>query len=165
MNRTVVYPRTTAVPSSQGARTRVPAGRTRGLEAEEPPTPSASPPTPVDGYVDKLIKYVPAEVVAIFAPLSAALASRHGLLMILAVICLVATPGYLFLTAQDKSADLQPLPHYYVLATIAFAAWALGVSTELGSIVKLDAVEVGLILGGSVLLIPLIDGLLARLKI
>jgi len=85
--------------------------------------------------------------------------------MILAVICLVATPGYLFLTAQDKSADLQPLPHYYVLATIAFAAWALGVSTELGSIVKLDAVEVGLILGGSVLLIPLIDGLLARLKI
>jgi len=135
------------------------------LEADERPAAPAAPPTQEDGYVDKLIKYVPAEVVAVFAPLSAVLASRRGLLIILALACLLATPGYLFLTAQNKPADLKPLPHYYVLATIAFAAWALGVSTALDSVLNLGTLEVGLILGLSVLLIPLVDGLLAKLKI
>ena len=166
MPRTVVYARSAVPSASERTPVAAGAGRRGGLEAEEsqPPTQPVTT-TPADGYIDKLVKYVPAEVVAVFAPLSAALAGRQGLLIVLSIICLLATPGYLFLTAQNKPPDLQPLPHYYVLACIAFAAWALGVSSGLDALFKIDSVVVGLILGASVLLIPLADGLLAKLKI
>jgi hypothetical protein len=167
VTRTVVYARPRVADASVRGRVPAGAGARGSLEAEESEAPqrSTASPTPADGYVDKLIKYVPAEVVAVFAPLSAGLASRQGLLIFLSVVCLVATPGYLFLTAQHKPAELRPLPHYYVLAAIAFAAWALGVSSGLDAVFALDAVTVGVILGASVLLIPLADSLLARANI
>jgi hypothetical protein len=120
---------------------------------------------PADGYVDKLVKYVPAEVVAVFAPLAALIGSRHGLLITLAIACLFATPAYLLLTALNQPAEKRPLPHYYLLAAVAFAAWAIGVSADLDKFFGLDSIVVAFVLGLAVIIVPAVDGLLAKLKI
>jgi hypothetical protein len=83
----------------------------------------------------------------------------------MAILCLVATPIYLFIWAQQQPKQQQPLPHYYLLAAVAFAAWALGVSHDLDLVFGFDGVVVAFILGAAVLLIPALDGLLAKLKI
>lgn len=173
MTRTVVYARrqTALAPTRTPAYAGVGAGPQPALPPPPPSgaaaggPPGGGPPSGEDGYLDKLVKYVPAEVVAVFAPTAAVLGNRHGLLIALAIVCLLATPGYLFLTAQNQPANLQPLPHYYVLATIAFVAWALGVSQDLDKLFGLDGIVVAFILTAAVVLIPLVDGLLAKLKI
>jgi hypothetical protein len=108
---------------------------------------------------------VPAEVVAVFAPLAAAVGSRHGLLLVLAIVCLLATPAYLLLTALSQPAEKRPLPHYYLLAAVAFCAWAIGVSHDLDSVFGFDSVVVAFALGLTVVIVPAVDGLLAKLNI
>src|SRR6266850_2593168 len=69
-----------------------------------------------DGYAEKLVKYIPAEVVAFFAPLATLAQDRSGLLIALALVGLIATPAYLWQSSRRLPPKKQPLVHTYVLA-------------------------------------------------
>ena len=114
-----------------------------------------------DDYAGKLVKFVPAEVLAFFAPMAAAVQSRKGLLIAATIVAFLATPAYLWYGAQKLPPQQQPLRHFYPLSAIAFLAWALGTSS-LGSLIGLDSIATSFMLGTSVFLIPLADGLLEK---
>ena len=116
---------------------------------------------PVDDYSDKLIKYVPAEVVAFFIPIGALLQDRLNLLIVAAIVGLVATPGYLWRSAQSLPVSQRPPMHTYVLAGVSFAVWAIATSA-IGGMIGLDSVASAFLLGVTVFLIPLADSILAR---
>jgi hypothetical protein len=114
-----------------------------------------------DGYKDKLIKYVPAEVLAFYTPLAAALTARTDLLITIAIAGLIATPIYLWYAASGKPKAERPLKHFYVLSALAFVAWAMCTSA-LGVTLGLSPVVASVILGITVLFLPPLDALLAR---
>jgi hypothetical protein len=117
-----------------------------------------------DGLPERLVKYVPAETLAFFIPIAAGIGShRNGLLVGVLAAGLVGTIGYLWLAAQRSSADRRPLPHFYLLAGLAFLCWAVGTSTNVSVLVRMDQTEAGTILGLAVFLIPLLDEVLNRL--
>jgi hypothetical protein len=113
--------------------------------------------TPADGYVDKLIKYVPAEVVAFFAPAAAIAAGSRGALLGIAAAGVIATPGYLWYQSRKLPVDRKPLPHFFVIATIAFLVWAAATSPALASTAHLETQTVTLLLMVTILFVPLVD--------
>jgi hypothetical protein len=158
MARTIIYRTRSSKPASASAGPFPPAAPTPSpSKTGAPADPSLS-----DDYTNKLVKYVPAEVLAFFAPTAAAVTNRHGLLIAATVIGFLATPVYLWLMAQRLRPEQKPLPHFYPLSAIAFLAWALGTSS-IGSLIGLDSVETAFTLGSSVFLIPLVDGVLERM--
>lgn len=162
MSRTILYSVRSAKPTPStespitfGGPTR---SRTKGCGArrvEEAAVP--------DDYAGKLVKFVPAEVLAFFAPMAAAVESRNSLLIAATIIGFLATPAYLWYGAQKLPPEQKPLVHLYPLSAIAFLTWALGTSS-IGSLIGLDSITTSFILGTSVFLIPLVDGLLERVR-
>ena len=120
-----------------------------------------SPTPPVDDYKDKLVKFVPAEVIAFFAPIASLVQDRPGLLITAASLGLVATPTYLWTSSRSLTPTQRPPLHNYVLSALAFAVWAVATS-HLGTMVGLDPVAKAFTLGATVFLIPLVDSVLAR---
>jgi hypothetical protein len=117
-----------------------------------------------DGLPERLVKYVPAETLAFFVPLAAALGPDRGPWLITIVVAgAVGTAGYLWVAGQRTRPDERPLPHFYVLAILAFLCWALGTSGGVAGLVGLDQTEAGVVLGLAVFLIPLLDEVLNRL--
>jgi len=120
------------------------------------------PQGPSDGYLERLVKYVPAEVLAFFLPAVAiAGPNRSGLVLACLFAGLLATPIWLGVHALGMPSGTRPLPHYYFLACIAFVAWAIGASNAVQIVFVLDAVTVTIILAIVVLLLPAVDILLS----
>lgn len=78
-----------------------------------PPRPGAAAPaaggaaTAEDGLPEKLVKYVPAETLAFFVPVCAAIGTaQEGWLIAAIIIALIGTPGYLW-----QAARIRPQPH------------------------------------------------------
>ncbi|MCF0091273.1 hypothetical protein [Micromonospora sp. MH99] len=112
----------------------------------------------------RLAKYVPAETLAFFVPVTAGIdAGRNGLFVLVVVIGLVGTIGYLWLAAQKLDSDERPLPHFYILAGVAYLCWAAGTSTDVAKLVSMDRIAAGVVLGGAVFLIPMLDAAFTRL--
>lgn len=117
-----------------------------------------------DGYVDRLIKYVPAEVLAFFLPITAAVGpGRPSLIWVCLAAGFVATPIWLGVHALQMPAGSRPLPHFYVLACVAFVAWAIASSDAVRVVVGVDLVTANVILGVVVLILPGIDILLSAI--
>jgi hypothetical protein len=117
-----------------------------------------------DPLGERLIKYVPAETLAFFVPVAATVgADRDALLVAVLAVGLVGTVGYLWLAGQKAAADERPMPHFYVLAGVAYLCWALGTSPNVAGLVRMDAVAAGVVLGLAVFLVPLLDEVLVRL--
>jgi hypothetical protein len=137
-------------------RTVVPPVRFRGSRRAEPAGGDSLP--------EKLVKYVPAETLAFFVPLAAVLDddNRKPWLITVLLIGIVGTAGYLWLAAHRAAEDERPLPHFYVLACVAFVCWAIGTSAGVAALAGLDRVESGVVLGLAVFLIPLADDVLNR---
>lgn len=112
-----------------------------------------------DGYIERLVKYVPAEVTAIFAPLAAAAEAADGdwLLVVVVAAGFIATPLYLWQRASSLPQLKKPRWFFYALATVAFAFWALGVSGAARSLVGVDDTTAEVLLGLAALLIPAVD--------
>src|SRR5512146_2122545 len=87
---------------------------------------AAADSAPQDGYMQKFIKYVPAEVLAVFVPLSAAAKDSHWLAWVVIVAGVVATVGYLMYHASALPKEKQPRRYMYVIAVTAFCLWAGG---------------------------------------
>jgi hypothetical protein len=135
---------------------RVPSYPAVGLEAEAG--------RPADGFPEKLVKYVPAEVLAFYVPavaLTDVRADRTALLLATAA-GLAGTVIYLILTARSEpNPRRRPPVWFYVLAGIAFVGWAVGTVPEVANITGLSAGVVSLILPICVFLIPAVDQLIS----
>jgi hypothetical protein len=82
-----------------------------------------------DGYTERLSKYIPAEVLALFIPLVGLANDLPDRLWIALLVGLAGTVVYLYLHArQEPDATKRPRWFFYVLAPIAFVAWAAGTS-------------------------------------
>jgi len=113
-----------------------------------------------DDFPDKLLKYVPAETLAFFVPVTAGLDSdKSGWLVVVLVAGAIGTFGYLWIAGQREPDDKKPLPYLYALAVIAFLCWAVGTSKSVADLVNVGSVGAGIILGLAVFLIPLLDQL------
>jgi hypothetical protein len=132
-----------------------------------PPKPAskraADAPAGGDQLPEKLVKYIPGETLAFFVPVAAALGSdRKGWLVAVTIVAAIGTVAYLWNSASSTPATERPLPHFYVLAVIAFAAWAIGTSPNIADLISVDDVVAGVILALAVFLVPLADGILNR---
>jgi len=139
-------------------RTVVPPVRFRGSRGRR------GEPAGGDSLPERLVKYVPAETLAFFVPIAAILGDdRRPWLITVLVVGVVGTAGYLWLAARRVRDDERPLPHFYVLACVAFLCWAIGTSAGVAGLVGFDGVESGVILGLAVFVVPLADDVLNRL--
>jgi hypothetical protein len=146
-------------------------GRKKDTDAQPPDSgskiPAAAPGTKktstdavTDGYFDKLVKYVPAEVIAFFAPLASIVEKQTALLVATGIVGLVATPLYIKRYSSNPKNiknGAQPPPIYnYVLSSVAFLVWALATS-KLGDLLHMTSTDIAFMLGVTVFLIPLVD--------
>ncbi len=118
-----------------------------------------------DDYGDKLVKYIPAEVIAFFLPAYALAAKltdfsdRIGWLLV--GVAVLGTVGYLLVKA-DKTKP--PRLYFYILAVFAFLGWAIGTTTEVAELFKLPQPELSgkLVVFVTIFVVPLVDELLTR---
>jgi hypothetical protein len=103
-------------PGQRGIRMAFP-GLARKRALQEKP-----PPEPPDGYRDRLMKYIPAEVVTLYVGLttlvSTAKATPHLLYWVAFVVCLIGTPFYLWRIQKVTSAV------QLIISTLGFVVWA-----------------------------------------
>ena len=82
-------------------------------------------------YLGRLIKYIPAEIVALYlaatgiVPLTAA--DRQFLLWVIFALCAALTPIFYLLATRDKKKHKGPLVKQVILATIAFPVWVFAI--------------------------------------
>lgn len=139
-------------------RTVVPPRALRGRPAELGPARAA------DSLPDRIVKYVPAETLAFFVPVAAAIGSRRPALLAAVVVAgLIGTVGYLWLAGQRAAPDQRPLPHFFVLAGLAYLCWAVGTNGNVAALMGLDQLGGAVLLGMAVFLIPMLDEVLVRL--
>lgn len=127
-----------------------------------PPRPRSAPPsdpeTP-DTFPDKLTKYVPAEVVAFYAPLYATLTGYAARVVVFAA-AVVGLLAYLWLRAPK---DAPPRWYFYVLGIVSFVGWALSTSTVGADLLHLAGPDVPKVaLPIAVFVVPAIDEALTR---
>lgn len=121
----------------------------------------------VDGYLERLAKYVPGEILTGFAPLALLVKDRPEALTLVSIAFLALTPVYLYITRVIQPEANRPKfrPYMYLLSACAFIVWALTTSVpfrelvagRVSGFVKLDDVAATIILVLGALLIPAID--------
>lgn len=117
-----------------------------------------------DSFGDKLVKYIPAEVIGFFLPayaLATKLTGHKWVGWAILVLSSLGLVGYLLIRADKNN---PPRPYFYLLSVAAFLAWVVGTSSAGGDLFCLDQPEITgkLIVMGAVFLIPLADELLTR---
>jgi hypothetical protein len=142
MPRTIVY----ATPRPRGDATTRDAVKTNGDEKGG------------DGYTERLSKYIPAEVLAAFLPLIGLTDGQTGRLQIALLVGLAGTLIYLYMHArQETDASKRPRPFFYLLAAIAFVAWAVGTSEAVRGLLGWDATGAQFGLAIAAFSIPALD--------
>jgi hypothetical protein len=115
-----------------------------------------------DSYVTKIVKYVPAESIALATGFFAAFSPTGSWVALWLVIFALANWGYLYGAAhmnddRGKTTD----PHYYVLATCAFLAWSAATIDSVASWAHLAGTssepQRAWVLGVATGVIPMID--------
>lgn len=126
----------------------------------------------VDGYLERLTKYVPAEILAAYTPIALLAKDRPVLLTTLSIVFLILTPVYLFISKEVQKGDtsLKVRPYLYALAPASFVVWAMNTSVPFrdllaawppfAAIGKLDDVVASVVLVLGALIIPGIDMIL-----
>jgi uncharacterized membrane-anchored protein len=118
-----------------------------------------------DGLPEKLVKYVPAEILAFFVPVTASAGSGdEGGLIAAVAVAVVASPLYLWVHGQKAAAGERPAMHFYFLAELALVCWLLGTSASVQSLFTINASVAAIILGAGALLIPVVDEAITLLE-
>ncbi len=116
--------------------------------------------TPGDTYEDKLLKYVPVEVVAFYAVVYASVQQEADWLKwLILALGVFGTVGYL---AARSDRSRPPRWYFYVLSVIAFLAWALGTSSVGQDLFAFPDAAAKIMLPSGVFAVPLVDELLTR---
>lgn len=114
-----------------------------------------------DKYGDKLVKYVPAEVIAFFVPTYAIANEQEEwarwLVLILGVI---GTLGYLFVRSDASNPSRS---YFYTLAAVAFLAWAIGTSSVGSDLWGIEDWLSKITVTAAVFLVPMFDEVLTRI--
>lgn len=111
-----------------------------------------------DGYTERLSKYIPAEVLAAFLPLVGLTGNRGTLLHVAFWSGLVATVLYLYIHAlRETDKTKRPRWFFYVLAALAFFAWAIGTSDPVRNMFGWDDVGARFALAMAAFAIPVLD--------
>jgi hypothetical protein len=113
-----------------------------------------------DDWGDKLVKYIPAEVLAFFIP-AYAVVETAGPIGPWIVFALALAGNIAYLIARADRAD-PPRWYFYVLAGIAFGAWAIGTTTVGAVLLHLPPWSAEITVLGAVFLIPLADEILTK---
>lgn len=134
-----------------------------------PPQPATAPGAggaagdPTDKLPEKLAKYVPAETLGFFVPISAVIGTGDEALLIAVIaVALVGTPAYLWMVAPNAPDPTRPRVFFYALAELALACWLVGTSGVTQHLVGVSDKAGGVILGCATFLIPIIDGVLNK---
>src|SRR4051794_10309837 len=85
-----------------------------------------------DGYREKIVKYVPAEVLAFVIPL--AHTDKRADVRLVFWLGVIATPILLFAASRTLEAARRPRFWFYGLALIAYWAWAIGTNTTIADV-------------------------------
>lgn len=138
-----------------------------------------------DRYTAKLVKYIPAEVLAAFIPLVAladkiSSGSKDAWIWMTIGIGAFAVFGYMRWhatevipkqlaaaqggkeVADDELKRLTPNWYVYILGLVAFGAWALATAGPVQSVVGLTGAESEYIVAAVTFLLPLLDATLAH---
>lgn len=114
-----------------------------------------------DDYPSRLLKYIPAEVVALYVAATGIVPAAHPkhfpYLWAIFVFCAIATPVYMFITARDEVTK-KPIWKQIVLATLAFPVWAYALGGAFTSLTWYDPLAGSLMLMG----VTFIFGLVKR---
>jgi len=151
MIRTVVYPE-------------------KGAEPEVLPESHAETGSRVpDDYKAKLVKYIPAEVIGFYLPAYALVTKSSPIVadtdkptaqIIVLVVSLLGLIGYLFIRSDKNS---PPRIYFYLLAGLAFLAWAIGTSSVGQDVFHIPEWWNELTVLAAVFLIPMLDEMITRL--
>jgi hypothetical protein len=121
--------------------------------------------TPADTYREKIVKYIPAEVLAIVVLLATSSTNvGDWAVWVVAILGLVFTPIYLWNSAKKENEADRPRFHFFVLASIAYIAWLLGTSDATREVTSVPDATGEWILGLAAFVIPGIDELLTKQK-
>ncbi|HVP56896.1 MAG TPA: hypothetical protein VMU02_02270 [bacterium] len=119
------------------------------------------PATPEDTYLGKLVKYIPAEVVAAYVAATGAVKSagadvhRQALLWIIAAGLLVITPIWVLVAATEPG---KPRPAFQAgAATAAFACWVFALGGPFEAMTWYKPVYGTVVLIFATLMIPLVE--------
>jgi hypothetical protein len=115
-----------------------------------------------DGLPEALVKYVPAETLAFFVPVSAAIGTGQEAGLI-AVMIVAALGSLLYLWVQAPKPPAAPKFYFYLLAELALACWMLGTSGAVQDLVGVGQTAGGVVLLSGTFLIPLADRALEKL--
>lgn len=110
-----------------------------------------------DDYVQRLVKYIPAEAIGFVIFGTSFPNEKDGHVVAVVVVAAVGQLLWLFRRGQQVPQADRPTARFYVLALIAFAAWALGTSPPVSELVGLDRTTAALILCSVAYLLPWID--------
>jgi len=127
--------------------------------AQPAATSVAATPT-ADSYAEKLVKYVPAEVLAFALPAAALNAGNDNWLKAIIIAGFVAVPLYLIASARSKPPSQRPPAPYYLLSALAYLPWILGASPSVSGMTGWGQAPTTTILMVAVLFIPVMDQLL-----
>jgi hypothetical protein len=120
-----------------------------------------------DSYVTKIVKYVPAESIALATGFFAAFSPTGWWVPFWLVVFALANLGYLFGAAHMNDARVNTDPHYYVLATCAFFAWSLATIDRVAAWAGLDGSasdpQRAWVLGVATGVIPMLDSLTKKM--
>jgi len=99
-----------------------------------------------DGYLDRIAKYVPVEVISAHIAITGLAKVEAAWLVGAAAVCWIAVPLYVWRLGQGEPP--KPWKMHAVLASIAFPIWALATSPPLAAHFKVPdyAPAVGVIL-------------------
>lgn len=123
-------------------------------------------PEQADSLPTKLVKYVPAEVVAVSAAGFAAFNPTGDWIWFGVALGAVANVLYLFVTAQSAgSAALRPRSYFYLLSAGAFVVWAIATITSIRTAMHLNSAKADFILFAGAFGIPLLDSLFGVLYV
>jgi hypothetical protein len=114
----------------------------------------------LDTYFDKLIKYIPADLVAAWTAVSGLIAgaadsAQGNLLWIVFLVGLVLTP--LWTWRQTQEPGLPPAVTQIVISTLAFAVWIFALGGPFSTLDWYQPLYGSLVLIGFTLVVPLLN--------
>ncbi len=114
----------------------------------------------VDTYTDKLIKYIPADIVAGWTAVSGLIAGRDAdqqgtLLWVVFLVALVITP--LWISRVTGRSGMKPATTQIVISTVAFVVWVFALGGPFAGLSWYDPVYGSLLLIGFTFIVPIIN--------
>lgn len=124
-----------------------------------PPKPGSKGSALPDEWGDKIVKYIPAEVLAFYIPAWALVETQSLGSWFVFFVGLFGTIAYLLVRADRAN---PPRWYFYALAAAAFIAWVIGTTTSGAVLFHLPEWSAEVTVLGAVFLIPLIDEIVTK---